>query len=117
MDVVRPEFVPDPSLSRAGMESLQREIAAAATFEDDLDLGETAAVGTGSGPPVAGVDQAFDIGGEDGDRDGDDGTGDDGTGDEAVSGAVLTRGERVLEQTGARRPAAIPYIPGLLSFR
>jgi deoxyribonuclease V len=107
MDVVRPEFVPDPSLSRAEMESLQTDIAAAATFADDLALDgvDATAVGTESGPPVAGVDQAFDIA-DGGDED-----------DEAVSAAVRSRGERVLERVRARRPAAIPYVPGLLSFR
>jgi deoxyribonuclease V len=106
MDVVRPEFVPDPSLSHAEMESLQTDIAAAATFTDDLapDAGDATAIGTGSGPPVAGVDQAFDLGGDD-------------EPDEAVSAAVRSRGGRVLERVRARRPAAIPYVPGLLSFR
>ena len=33
--LARTDFLPDPSLSRAEMETLQREIAAAATFEDD----------------------------------------------------------------------------------
>jgi len=116
MQIVRPEFVPDPSLSRAEMESLQEDIAAAATFDDDLEIDprDVAAIGTESGPPVAGVDQAFDLGGEGGDGNSD---GDNGGDDEAVSAAVLARGERVLERAGARRPAAIPYIPGLLSFR
>jgi len=54
--IARPEFVPDPSLSRAEMESLQREIATAATFEDDLPV----AVDTARQARVAGVDQAFD---------------------------------------------------------
>ena len=46
MEIVRPEFVPDASLSREGMEQLQGEIADAAVFADDDAL-------------VAGVDQAF----------------------------------------------------------
>jgi deoxyribonuclease V len=46
MEIVRPEFVPDASLSREGMERLQGEIADAAVFADDDAL-------------VAGVDQAF----------------------------------------------------------
>jgi len=34
-NIERPELLPDPSLSRAEMESLQRELAATATFADD----------------------------------------------------------------------------------
>jgi deoxyribonuclease V len=110
MGVVRPDFVPDPSLSRSEMESRQTDIAAAATFADDLDLnpdpdvGDGRTIDTASGPPVAGVDQAFDSGG-------------DGEPDEVVSAGVLSRGGRVLERAHARRPTAIPYVPGLLSFR
>jgi len=110
--VARPEFVPDPSLSREEMEALQREIARAATFEDDLAFdpatvgvaGERPGAdqatlgGNGDRPLVAGVDQAF-------------------RGDEAVSAVVLTRGGEVVERATAVEPAAIPYIPGLLSFR
>jgi deoxyribonuclease V len=115
MEVVRPDFVPDPSLSRTEMEALQREIAAAARFVDDLDC-DPAAVCAGStadtsdppqtrlgdrpdDPPlVAGVDQAF--------RDG-----------EAVSAVVVLRGGEVVERASAAVPVEIPYIPGLLSFR
>lgn len=86
----RPEFVPDPSLSRAEMESLQREIAAAATFADDLPVDTPVT--------VAGVDQAFD-------------------GDTATSAVVLMRGEEVVERAHATEPVALPYVPGLLSFR
>jgi deoxyribonuclease V len=110
--VVRPEFVPDPSLSREEMEKLQDEIATAATFADEMGFdpagvragGETRTAsqttlgGTGGEPLVAGVDQAF--------RDG-----------EAVSAVVLTSGRGVVERAHAVEPAAIPYIPGLLSFR
>ncbi len=110
--VVHPEFVPDPSLSREEMERMQGEIARAAAFEDDLGFdpatvgvaGETPGAdqatlgGNGDRPLVAGVDQAF-------------------RGDEAVSAVVLTRGGEVVERATAVEPAAIPYIPGLLSFR
>jgi len=92
--IARPEFVPDPSLSRAEMESLQREIATAATFEDDLPV----AVDTARQARVAGVDQAFD-------------------GDTATSAVVVTRGDEVIERVHATEPVEIPYIPGLLSFR
>jgi len=113
MAVVRPEFVPDPSLSREEMESLQREIAEAAVFEDDLGF-DPAAVCAGAGgtatateqtsldangtPLVAGVDQAF--------RD-----------EEAVSAVVVTRGGEVAERAHAVESVEIPYVPGLLSFR
>ncbi|MFB6183227.1 MAG: endonuclease V [Haloarculaceae archaeon] len=127
MRPVRPEFVPDPSLSRAEMEAMQRDIAAAARFDDDLscdpaqvcsDSGATdgqtrlADVGrddseTASGgvpadadpPTVAGVDQAFL---ED---------------DRAVSAIVVLRGGEVVERVHAVVDTEIPYVPGLLSFR
>ncbi|WP_435195755.1 endonuclease V [Natronomonas sp. EA1] len=90
MEPAHPEFVPDASLSREEMESLQREVAAAAVFDDDLDLPER--------PLVAGVDQAF--------RD-----------EEAVSAIVLWRDGAVVENVHAVTELEIPYIPGLLSFR
>jgi len=119
MEVVRPEFVPDASLSRADMEELQREIADAAVFADDVPFDATAVCGddtatddaqtsladatdaaipTEDAPLVAGVDQAF-------------------VDDHAVSAVVLLRGGEVVERAYAVEPAAIPYIPGLLSFR
>jgi deoxyribonuclease V len=116
MDIVRPEFVPDPSLSTDEMEALQRDIADAAVFSDDHDidpdeialdgpvgqstLGETADESDSDQerPLVAGVDQAFD-------------------GDDAVSAVVVLRGREVVERASAVEPAEIPYIPGLLSFR
>ncbi len=113
MEVVRPDFVPDPSLSREAMEQCQREIADAATFRDDLDFDpELVTVDGGSAtdseqtrldgrtdpPLVAGVDQAF-------------------AGDDAVSAVVVSRGSEVVERAHAVEPTEIPYIPGLLSFR
>jgi len=123
VEVVRPEFVPDPALSRGEMEALQRDIADAARFEDDLgfdpaavswgdegldrwvggaaddDLGADPGNGTGSRDPVVvGVDQAF-------------------LDDRAVSAIVATRGGEVIERTYAATDLSIPYIPGLLSFR
>jgi deoxyribonuclease V len=91
-----PEFLPDPSLSRSEMERLQQEIAASATFADDLEGALNS--GVEQQPTVAGVDQGFD-------------------GDTATSAAVVMRGETVIERTHASKPAEIPYIPGLLSFR
>ena len=118
MDIARPEFRPDPSLSTAEMESLQREISDVATFTDDhgidpeqvaLDgpagqstLAETGPTGEGASrekrPLVAGVDQAF-------------------AGDDAVSAIVVLRGRAIVERVSAVEPAEIPYVPGLLSFR
>ena len=102
MELVRPRFLPGSDRSRAEMEPLQHEIADEAVFADDLES-DPATLGTHSGPPVAGVDQAF--------RD------HDGDGEAAVSAAVLVRGGRAIERASAVREAAIPYIPGLLSFR
>jgi len=115
MDVVRPDYVPDPSLSRPEMEHLQHDIADAAVFEDAfafdpaavrVDAGRTTGGpqsrldgrATAEAPVVAGVDQAF--------RD-----------EEATSAVVALRGGEVMERAHAVEPAAIPYVPGLLSFR
>ena len=116
-------FRPDPSLSRAEMESLQRELAATATFADDHRLdpsavavdepadltdGVPAATPDRSGstpeePVVVGVDQAFQ-------------TPEDGR-DEAISAAVAIRDGDVIEYASATTPLSIPYVPGLLAFR
>jgi deoxyribonuclease V len=122
MDLVRPEFVPDPSLSRDDMEALQRDIAAAAVFSDDIDCDPAALcldgvvdrtadddqthLSTDAGgtrrtedaPAIAGVDQAF-------------------LDDRAVSAIVVVRDGRVVERAHAVVDTEIPYIPGLLSFR
>ena len=117
MDVVRPEFVPDASLSTAEMEALQRDIADVAVFADDFGfdpdavafdgpagqqtLGETAAGAAERAtdqPLVAGVDQAF-------------------VDDRAVSAVVVLRGREVVKRVYAVEPTEIPYVPGLLSFR
>ncbi|MBB6647677.1 endonuclease V [Halobellus ruber] len=106
MRPVRPAFVPDPDASREVMESLQREVAAAATWTDDFDFA-TESVGAvdrslsapDADPPlVAGVDQAFPE-------------------DRAVSVVVVTRGDTVVERAHAITDLAIPYVPGLLAFR
>ncbi|NLV06783.1 endonuclease V [Haloarcula rubripromontorii] len=115
MHPVRPEFVPDPSLSQAAMEALQRDIAEAARFEDDLGFspqgiahsgdapdGKQTTLRTGDGaadpPLVAGVDQAF-------------------VDDRAVSAIVVLQNGEVVERVSAVERTEIPYIPGLLSFR
>ena len=91
MDPVRPDFLPDPAFSRSEMESLQHEIAEAAVFDDEFDSFDSHTL-------VAGVDQGFD-------------------GDDAISAIVVMRDGHLVERVHARTPTAIPYIPGLLSFR
>ena len=114
-------FRPDPSLSRSEMESLQRELAATATFFDDHDV-DPAAVAideptdlTDGLPParpdaddaempvVVGIDQAFI-------------TPDDGR-YEAISAAVAICDGTVIEYASATTTLSIPYVPGLLAFR
>lgn len=119
VEFVRPAFLPDGSLSRAEMESLQCEIAADAVFTDDFAFDPTTIsatteqqsatqqrlahtaleAGTDSDAPlVAGVDQAF-------------------LDDRAISAVVVLRGGEVVERTHAVTELSIPYIPGLLAFR
>jgi len=117
MDPARPELAPDAALDREGMAALQREVAAAAVFEDDFEfdpdrvrttprgLDDPASFGGGSGdgtgdssPVVVGVDQAF-------------------LDERAVSVVVALRDGEVIERAHAVDPLEIPYVPGLLSFR
>jgi len=115
MEPVRPEFVPDPSLSQAEMEALQRDLAEVARFADALEFspdtiaragdapdGDQTTLGAGgdtTDPPlVAGVDQAF-------------------VDDKAVSAIVVLQNGEVIERVSAVVRTEIPYIPGLLSFR
>ena len=108
-----PEFVPDPSDSRAEMEALQRDVARVARFGDDFDFDPAAvsydaaqtrlgaagdATDDAGAPLVAGVDQAF-------------------LDDRAVSAIVVTRGGGIVERVHAVTPLEIAYVPGLLSFR
>ena len=131
MESVRPEFVPDPSLDREAMESLQRDIAAAATFADDLSVD----------PDTVCVDEQVPLEAVR-DADGTQRTLDDDTmgespdddaaadraplvagvdqafvDDRAVSVVVVLRAGRVVERVHAVEPTEIPYVPGLLSFR
>ncbi|WP_255168138.1 endonuclease V [Natrononativus amylolyticus] len=103
----RPDLVPDASLTREEMETLQREIAESAVFEDEFAFDPSlladplAATASGTDPPVvAGVDQSFLL--ED---------------ERAVSAVVAVRAGEVIERAHAVTPLEIPYIPGLLSFR
>ena len=105
MRPARPEFVPDPDATREAMESVQSDVAAAATWTDAFGF-PVDAVGVSDSPApsdadlplVAGVDQAF-------------------LDDRAVSVVVVFRGETVVERAHAVTDLAIPYIPGLLAFR
>ena len=107
----RPDLAPDARLERDDMEALQREIADAATFEDDFvfdpaTLGDPlASASSPDDPPVVvGVDQSF-LRDEDGEF------------DRALSAVVAMQGGEVVERVHAVTPLEIPYIPGLLSFR
>ncbi|EMA71664.1 endonuclease V [Halorubrum distributum] len=138
MDLARPDLRPDPSLSRDEMEALQREIAAAATFEDDQGLDpdaiavdEATSLADGLPPVRDGAQERLGTGDEgsadttpdpDGptvvgvdqafltDRDGD-------RPDAAVSAAVAFRAGTVVEYASATTALSIPYVPGLLAFR
>ncbi len=94
MEPVRPELVPDGSLSRERMRALQAEVAQAAVFTDDPPLDPTAV----DELRVAGIDQAF-------------------IDDRAVSAVVVRQGGEPLERVHAVEPLEVPYIPGYLSFR
>ncbi|ELZ48254.1 endonuclease V [Halorubrum californiense DSM 19288] len=136
MDLARPDLRPDPSLSRAEMESLQREIAAAATFADDhaLDpdsvaVGEAASLADGLPPARSDAVANETLPGTGGAGDESEAPTvvgvdqafltdrDDGRPDAAVSAAVALRGGSVIEYASATTPLSIPYIPGLLAFR
>lgn len=97
MEVARPEFLPEESLSREEMEEMQHEIAGVAIFEDRIDF---APADLATDRLVAGIDQAFL---DDGQR--------------AISAVVLLQDGDVIERTYAVTPLSIPYIPGLLAFR
>ncbi|WP_231741286.1 endonuclease V [Halorubrum sp. CBA1125] len=122
------------------METLQRDIAATAVFEDDHGLDPAAVAidepadladglpatrpdaGDPDAPVVVGIDQAFRTTGdgsmaEDGSTADDGGPNGDGTFDEAVSAAVAVRDGAVIEYASAATPLSIPYVPGLLAFR
>ncbi|WP_336136089.1 endonuclease V [Natronomonas amylolytica] len=96
MKVERERFLPDPALSREGMETMQRDIAETAVFADDIDF-EPDDIPAGD-VLVAGVDQAF-------------------LDDRALSAVVVLRGEEVVARSHAVTSLSIPYIPGLLAFR
>jgi deoxyribonuclease V len=145
MRVVRPEYVPDASLSRAEMEALQRDLAADAAFADDLGFDPAAvslesSAGDGQatlGDGRAAADGQTTLGGEGQATAGSDGQAVPGgtdretadpppvvagvdqafTDDRAVSAVVAMRGGDVIERSGGSAPLDIPYVPGLLSFR
>lgn len=94
MEPVRPELVPDGSLSRDRMRDLQAAVAETARFRDDPSIDPGAA----DEYLVAGIDQAF-------------------LDDQAVSAVVVRRGAETVERTHAVEPLTVPYVPGYLSFR
>ena len=96
MDVAAERFRPTRPDSREAMERLQVEIAAEATFGDDI--GFTPADVRSGDALVAGVDQAF-------------------FDDRAVSAVVVLRGGEVIARESAVTPLSMPYVPGLLAFR
>ncbi|MFB6138162.1 MAG: endonuclease V [Halobacteriaceae archaeon] len=141
MDLARPDLRPDPSLEHDEMLALQREVARAARFVDDVDatpaavaidepvsvppLPEGAPVERGA---VATADPAV-LGG-DGPAPGTaGGGGDEGPrplvagvdqafrGEEAVSAVVVLRGDEVVARAASRVGLEMPYVPGLLAFR
>ena len=135
MELARPDLRPDPSLSRDEMEALQRDIAAAATFDDDHGL-DPADVAVATAPSLADGLPPARGGGQErletgpGTADGHDAdapvvvgvdqafrTDRDGAPDAAVSAAVAFRDGDVIEYASATTPLAIPYVPGLLAFR
>ncbi|QWC19694.1 endonuclease V [Halorubrum sp. 2020YC2] len=139
MALARPDLRPDPSLSRAEMEALQRDIAAAATFADEHALDPAAvaveeAASLADGLPPARTDAQERLGTDAGPNPAGSASGstvptvvgvdqafltdrDDGRPDAAVSAAVALRGGTVIEYASATTPLSIPYIPGLLAFR
>jgi deoxyribonuclease V len=142
-----PELVPDPSMTRQEMETLQRRVAELALFEDDLPfdpsrvtLGDAGAETTlsdwrdggdgdergdgrsaGDGPVAGGPDspdQSASAAGESADRPLVAGVDQSFLGDDrAVSAVVVFRGGEVVERVHAVTDLSIPYVPGLLSFR
>lgn len=143
MEPVRSTFVPDPNDSRETMERLQRELATAAVFEDEVGFDpETVSVdepertastiqtrfddvepNEGAGER-AGVGESNRTGGNEhrlSDRDGRQplvaGVDQAFLDERAVSAIVLMRGGVVVERTAAVAPLSFPYVPGLLSFR
>ncbi|RLM70445.1 endonuclease V [Halorubrum sp. Atlit-26R] len=140
MDLARPDLRPDPSLSRDEMEALQRDIAAAAAFDDDhaldpsaMGVEEATSLADGLPPARDGAQERLGTGDEEGkvadttpDPDAPTVVGVDQAfltdrgedhPDAAVSAAVAFRGGSVVEYASATTPLSIPYIPGLLAFR
>lgn len=143
MEPVRPEFAPDPDLSRDEMTALQEEVAETAVFADAFEF-DPADVTASHVPPeaVTGVNRTLSTGdpepGSNADP-ADDGVDDADSpemgrrgatdrpliagvdqaflDDHAVSAVVLLRGGEVVDRVYAVTELSTPYIPGLLSFR
>jgi deoxyribonuclease V len=138
MEPVRPEFAPDPDLSREEMEALQHDVAEAAVFADRLDFDPTDVTASHVPPEaVTGVNETLSTGGpgaggssadDEAEPAGADDAGASGRpliagvdqaflDDHAVSAVVLLRGSTVVDRVYAVTELSTPYIPGLLSFR
>jgi len=128
-------FRPDPTLSRAEMEELQRDIAGGAVFTDEFDFDpERVTCGNdrrdGETPPGNRRGEQARLGDATVDSDGSE-TRDGATTDAPVvagvdqaflddrglSAVVALRDGEVIERVHATAPLEIDYVPGLLSFR
>ncbi|MFB6216399.1 MAG: endonuclease V [Candidatus Aenigmatarchaeota archaeon] len=94
MEIAKPDFYPDPDLSREEMEELQVEVGENAVFEDDFDFD----IDEVDELFIAGIDQAF-------------------LDDKIVGGVVVMKNGEVIERVHAIEETPMPYIPGLLVFR
>ena len=130
--VERPEFLPDPDLEGDEMESLQADIAAAATFEDDHEFRLGAVDGQvtlATDDRGVAAEHSDDRGSASGAREDGEPTAlshstvvagvdqaflDDGR---AVSAVVAMQDGEVIETVTATDTVEIPYVPGLLAFR
>lgn len=103
MEIVHPEFRPDPDLSQTEMKHLQQEIANKAVFSDKSNFvkswGENRMSPTTCIEPIiAGIDQGF-------------------TDNKAVSGILAFKDGELIERQKGIKSLEIAYIPGLLAFR
>jgi deoxyribonuclease V len=141
MELVRPDLAPDPALDREEMEALQREIAAAAMFEDDhgiapasITVSESIPLDTvrqsglaeyetaGSGEGDAAENTTTEAGGSASAPEKRDdpivvGVDQSFLDEQAISAIVAIQDGAVIERAHAVSPLSIPYIPGLLAFR
>jgi len=94
MELVADRFRPGRPESRDAMESLQAEIADAASFGHDAEFAPAEIDG---GVTVAGIDQAF-------------------LDDRAVSAVVVLRGGEIIAREHASVPLSMPVRPGTVGL-